>query len=171
MRHQAAAACPPHPRSVLVGRGTGSGVGSDAGRGWARGRARGRRGLGAGLPVHRALASVPGQQPLVEEPGERRPLPPRPLGLLQEHEVVVRLAQAGVLLLLPPAEEQLGASPQKAAWKGKARGLVRGPRGRVEKGVAVTAKERRVTPRSHRCRRGKNSRIWPVRSPGVCEMK
>lgn len=46
-------------------------------------------GLRTGVPVHGALASVPGQQLPIEDPGERHPLPPGPLGLLQEHEVVV----------------------------------------------------------------------------------
>lgn len=67
-----------------------------------------------------------GQQLLVEDPGERGPLPPRPLRLLEEHQVVVGLAQAGVLLLMPPAEEELGTSPQNASWKSKAQGLVSG---------------------------------------------
>lgn len=68
-------------------------------------------GLRTGVPIHGALASVPGQQLPVENPGECRPLPPGPLRLLQEHEVVVRLAQARVLLVMRPAEEQLGAFP------------------------------------------------------------
>lgn len=65
----------------------------------------------SGGAVHGNLASVLGQQLLVEDPGERGPLPPRPLRLLEEHQVVVGLAQAGVLLLMPPAEEQLGTFP------------------------------------------------------------
>lgn len=75
---------------------------------------RGRRRLRAWVlrrPVHGALAPVPGEQFPVQDPGERRPLPPPPLRLLQEHEVVVRLAQAGVFLLMPPAEEELRAFP------------------------------------------------------------
>lgn len=64
-----------------------------------------------GSAIHGALASVPGEQLLVQDPGERRPLPPGPLRLLQEHEVVVRLAHPGVFLLMPPAEEQLCAFP------------------------------------------------------------
>lgn len=137
------------------------------------------RGLGTGLPVHRTLAPVPGQQPLVEEPGERRPLPPRPLGLLQEHEVVVGLAQAGVLELRPPAEEQLGASPQKAAWKSKARAPVRGlraPRGpagreRGSRGGGGQGGACHPGEPSLRCRHRGNSRIRPARDPGVVAMK
>lgn len=71
-------------------------------------------GLHAGVPggaVHGDLAPVPGQKLPVEDPGERGALPPGPLRLLQEHQVVVGLAQAGVLLLLPPTEEQLRAFP------------------------------------------------------------
>lgn len=70
--------------------------------------------LHTGVPgdtIHGDLASVPGQQLLVEDPAERDPLPPGPLRLLEEHQVVVGLAQAGVLLLMAPAEEQLRASP------------------------------------------------------------
>lgn len=54
---------------------------------------------------------MPGQQLLVEDPAERDPLPPGPLRLLEEHQVVVGLAQAGVLLLMAAAEEQPRAFP------------------------------------------------------------
>ena len=74
--------------------------------GGARLRARVRGGA-----IQGALATVPGEQLLVQDPGERHPLPPCPIRLLQEHEVVVRLAQAGVFLLVPPAEEELGTLP------------------------------------------------------------
>ena len=53
-------------------------------------------GGGAGLwvgvrggSIQGALAPVPGEQLLVQDPGERHPLPPCPIRLLQEHEVVV----------------------------------------------------------------------------------
>lgn len=70
-----------------------------------------------------------GQQLLVEDPGERGLFPPGPLRLLEEHQVVVGLAQAGVLLLMPAAEEQLRTSPENASWKSKAQGLVSGAMG------------------------------------------
>lgn len=75
---------------------------------------RGGTGLRAGVrggAIQGALAPVPGEQLLVQDPGERHPLPPCPIRLLQEHKVVVRLAQAGVFLLVPPAEEELGTLP------------------------------------------------------------
>lgn len=70
--------------------------------------------LHTGVPgdaIHGDLAPVPGQQLLVEDPAERDPLPPGPLWLLEEHQVIVGLAQAGVLLLMAPAEEQLCTFP------------------------------------------------------------
>lgn len=74
------------------------------------GRGHLRAGLHGG-PVEGALAPVPGQQLLVQQPGEGRPLPAGALVLLQEHEVVVGLAHARVFLRVPSAEEQLGTPP------------------------------------------------------------
>lgn len=64
-----------------------------------------------GLAVHSHLVPVSGTQLSVQHAREGGPFPPGALWLLQEYEVIVRLAQARVLLWMPPAEEQLGTFP------------------------------------------------------------
>lgn len=54
---------------------------------------------------------MPGKQLSVQEPAEGRPLLLPPLWLLQEYQVVMRLAQAWVFLMVSPAEEELGTFP------------------------------------------------------------